>query len=80
MHDSDYSSSAFQKIKIPANKGLINADGKFVSNTKSKEQKNNSFHNNSCSRHSASLNFTSRDDSKYRKKGKSKSKKRILLD
>ena len=61
VHDSDYQSSAFHKIKIPVNKGLINAEGKFVSNSKNKQQKNHSFHNNSSSRHSASLNFTSRD-------------------
>jgi len=36
VEESDYSAAAFQKIKIPANKGLINADGKFVSNPKIK--------------------------------------------
>jgi len=28
---NDYATSAFQKLKLPNNRGVINAEGKFVS-------------------------------------------------
>jgi hypothetical protein len=75
MEESDYASSAFQKLKIPNNRGVINDKGKFVSVNRDKEKTNQSFHHQSTTKHSFSLNFTSRDQSKRMKKGrKSKSK------
>ena len=61
VDDSDYSEAAFHKIKLPSNRGLINANGKFITAGKVKEQKNLSFHNSSANKHSFSLNFASRD-------------------
>lgn len=75
--DSDYTASAFQKLRLPNNRGVINEQGKFVTLSKEKEQKNYSFHNQSASKHSFSLNFTSRDDSKPQKKH-SKSRQKAL--
>jgi hypothetical protein len=75
--DSDYAASAFQKLRLPNNRGVINEQGKFVTLSKEKEQKNYSFHNQSASKHSFSLNFTSRDDSKPHKKH-SKSRQKAL--
>jgi hypothetical protein len=59
---------------LPNQRGLINAEGKFVSAKKETSVKNYSFKEASTSKNSFSLNFTSKEEGSRRKLNKSKSK------
>ena len=76
-HDNEYSSVAFQKLKLPNPRGVIDSNGKFVSANQQQPVAQYSFREQSTSKHSFSLNFTREGKSK-KKLNKSKSKSKQL--
>lgn len=72
---NDYAANAFQKLKLPNPRGLIDANGKFVSVNRHQNLPQHSFREQSTSKHSFSLNFT-RETKRKKKLSKSKNKVR----
>ena len=61
-------------MRLPNQRGLINAEGKFVNNKKETSTQKYSFREQSTSKHSFSLNFTNKEEGSRKKKNRSKQK------